>query len=179
VTVARANAVKNVCVRTTQIGSRKIAKTNFTHRVGTVSGSGAATKLLDLARATLRTTLLPRLELRVPRLFIGLRFVLAKVAQITQAYRKKSKTEPRITRMASAIVGQALRLPASAIPKAFGVALQWRYDESRPPQVGPGAGVDLDCLAFFDEKRDVDFLSALKRRRLCDVARSIAAHAFG
>jgi hypothetical protein len=48
---------------------------NFTHFVGTVSGSGAATKFLDVARATLRTTFGPRFELRVWRLFFNLRFV--------------------------------------------------------------------------------------------------------
>jgi hypothetical protein len=78
--VARAKAVKNVWLSTTQIGSRKIANTNFTQRVGTSSGWGAATKRFDLARATLRITLPPRLELRVPRLFFDLRFVAAKVA---------------------------------------------------------------------------------------------------
>src|SRR5258705_3380671 len=80
VTVARANTVKNVCVRTPQIGSRKIAKMNFTHFVGTVSGSDAAMKLLDEAGTTLRTTFRPRFELRVPRFFFDLRFVAAKVA---------------------------------------------------------------------------------------------------
>jgi hypothetical protein len=75
VTVARANAVKNVWVRTPQMGSRKIPKTNFTHFVGTVSGSDAAMKLLGVVRATLRTTLRPRFELRVSRLFFDLRFV--------------------------------------------------------------------------------------------------------
>jgi hypothetical protein len=67
--------VKNVWVRTPQIGSIKIPKTNFTHRVGTVSGSDAAMTLLDVARATLRTTFRPRFELRVPRFFLDLRFV--------------------------------------------------------------------------------------------------------
>jgi hypothetical protein len=33
--------VKNVCVRAAQSGSRKTAKTDFTQRVGTMSGSGA------------------------------------------------------------------------------------------------------------------------------------------
>jgi hypothetical protein len=66
-------------VSTLQIGSRKMAKTNFTHRVGTVRASDDAIKLLDLARATLRTTFRPRLELRVVR-FFDLRFVAAKVA---------------------------------------------------------------------------------------------------
>jgi hypothetical protein len=71
--------VKNVCVRIAQIGNRKIAKTNFTQRVGTTSGSDAGTKLLDLARATLRTTFRPRWDLRFPRLFFDLRFSAAKV----------------------------------------------------------------------------------------------------
>jgi hypothetical protein len=43
--------------------------------VGTVSGSDVAMKLLDLARATLRTILRPRFELRAPRFFFDLRFV--------------------------------------------------------------------------------------------------------
>jgi len=48
--------------------------------VGTVNGSDAAMKLLDVVRATLRTTFPPRFELRVPRFFFDLRFVAAKVA---------------------------------------------------------------------------------------------------
>jgi hypothetical protein len=57
-----------------------MAKTNFTQRVGTVRASDDAIKLLELARATLRTTFRPRLELRVVRFFFDLRFVAAKVA---------------------------------------------------------------------------------------------------
>jgi hypothetical protein len=72
--------VKNVCVKTAHSGSRKIAKMNFTHFVGTVSGSDAAMKLLDVARATLRTTFRLRFELRTPRSFFDLRLVAAKVA---------------------------------------------------------------------------------------------------
>jgi hypothetical protein len=53
---------------------------NFTHFVGTVSGSDAAMKLLGVARATLWITFRPRFELRVPRFFFDLRFVAAKVA---------------------------------------------------------------------------------------------------
>jgi hypothetical protein len=45
-----------------------------------VNGSDAAMKLLDVVRATLRTTFPPRFELRVPRFFFDLRFVAAKVA---------------------------------------------------------------------------------------------------
>jgi hypothetical protein len=47
--------------------------------VGTVSGSDSAINLLDVVRATLRTTFPPRFELRVPRFFFDLRFVAAKV----------------------------------------------------------------------------------------------------
>ena len=81
VTVARAKAVKNVWVRIAQIGSRKIAKIDFTQRVGTVSSSDAGTKLLDLARATLRTIFRPRSDLRALRLFFDLCFRVPKVAQ--------------------------------------------------------------------------------------------------
>src|SRR6266496_5605858 len=78
VTAARAKAVKNVWLRIAQIGNRKIAKTNFTQRVGTVSGSDTGTNVR--ARATLRTTFRPRLELRFPRLFVDLLFLAAKGA---------------------------------------------------------------------------------------------------
>src|SRR5436309_2297313 len=78
VTVARAKAVKNVWVRIAQIGSRKIAKINFTQRVGTVSSSDAGTKVLDLARATLRTTFRPRFEFCAARLLVDLLFRLLK-----------------------------------------------------------------------------------------------------
>src|ERR1044071_10419257 len=78
VTVARAKAVKNVWLRIAQIGNRKIAKTNFTQRVGTVSGSDTGTNVR--ARATLRTTLRLRWELRFPRLVVDLLFFAAKVA---------------------------------------------------------------------------------------------------
>jgi hypothetical protein len=60
------------------MGRRKIAKTNFTQRVGTVSGSD--TGAIVRARATLRTTLRLRLELRFPCLFVDLLFRAAKVA---------------------------------------------------------------------------------------------------
>jgi len=45
-----------------------------------MSGSDAAMKLVGVARAKLRTTFLPRFELRVPRFFFDLPFVAAKVA---------------------------------------------------------------------------------------------------
>ena len=77
VTAARAKAVKNVCVRMAQAGNKKIAKINFTQRVGTMSGSGAGTILL--ARATFRTFFTRRIGLRLPRLVVDLCLVAAKV----------------------------------------------------------------------------------------------------
>jgi hypothetical protein len=79
--------VKKVCVRTLHIGSRKIAKINFTHFVGTVSGSDSATNLLGVMRATLRMTFPPRLELRAPRLFFfDVRFVAKSSADYADLY---------------------------------------------------------------------------------------------
>src|ERR671918_1162350 len=89
VAVARANTVKNVWVRTPHIGSRKIAKINFTHFVGTVSGSDAAMKFLDVVRATLRTTFRPRFELSVPRFFFDLCFVAKSSADYADLRRRK------------------------------------------------------------------------------------------
>src|SRR6476620_12284434 len=90
VTVARANTVKKVCVRTLHIGSRKIAKINFTHFVGTVSGSDSAIKLLDVVRATLRMTFRPRFELCVQRFFFfDVRFVAKSSADYADFSRQK------------------------------------------------------------------------------------------
>ena len=86
--------MKNVWVTTPQIGSRKIAKINLTHFVGTVSGSDCAIKLLDVVRATLRMTFPPRLELRVPGLFFDLRFVAPKVVADYADLADEIKTEP-------------------------------------------------------------------------------------
>src|SRR5436309_2009471 len=58
----------------------------------TSNGSHAATNLLDVARATLRTTFLARLDLRAPRLFFDLRFVAAKVAsKLRRIARRKAR----------------------------------------------------------------------------------------
>jgi hypothetical protein len=95
-------------------------KTNFTQRVGTLSGSGAAIRLLDLARATLRTTFRPRLELREPRFFFDLRFLAAKVAADYADLRRRKQdriADYHIARMNC----RALRLPRPAIDA---VALQ-------------------------------------------------------
>jgi hypothetical protein len=58
-----------------------MAKTNFTQRVGTISDAGVEMELLGVVRATLRTTLRLPSDLRLPRLFVDLRFVAAKVAR--------------------------------------------------------------------------------------------------
>src|SRR5437867_2396207 len=51
--VARANAVKNVWVRTAQIGRRKMAMMNLTHFVGTVMADGRPrARVLGITRGT-------------------------------------------------------------------------------------------------------------------------------
>jgi hypothetical protein len=87
---------------------------NFTHFVGTVSGSDAAMKLLDEAGTTLRTTFRPRFELRVPRFFFDLRFVAAKVAaDYADLHRRKQDRTGDCVDIADGC-RQALRLPGSA-----------------------------------------------------------------
>jgi hypothetical protein len=46
---------------------------------------------------------------------------------------------------------------------------------SRAAHVAAGARVDLDRLAFLDEKRDVDGLASFEFRRLGNVARRVPA----
>jgi hypothetical protein len=60
-----------------------------------VSGSAAATKLLDVVRATLRTTFRPRFELRVPRLCFDLRFVAKSSADYADAVVSESRIHLR------------------------------------------------------------------------------------
>jgi hypothetical protein len=150
-----------------QIGSRKIAKTNFTHLVGTVSGSDSARKLLDVVRATLRTTFPPRFKLRVSRFFFDLRFVAPKVAaDYAELYRFRQDGNCRFAEESSA----SLR-PCPAGRDA-------RTTLSRATHVGACAGVDLDRLAFLDKKRHVDGLAGFQLRRLGDVTGSIASQTF-
>jgi hypothetical protein len=86
---------------------------NFTHFVGTVSGSDAAMKFLDEAGTTLRTTFRSRLELRVPRFFFDLRFVAAKVATDYADLRSRKQDRTGVCVDIADVVGQALRLPGS------------------------------------------------------------------
>jgi S-adenosylmethionine:diacylglycerol 3-amino-3-carboxypropyl transferase len=92
VAVARAKAVKNVWLKIAQIGNRKIAQTNFTQRVGTVSGSGA--EMNRVARATLRTIFRSRCGFRLPRRFVDLRFVAAKVIRRLRRRCGERKSNP-------------------------------------------------------------------------------------
>ena len=161
--------MKNVCVKTPHIGSRKIAKINFTHFVGTVSGSDSAIKLLDVVRATLRTTFPPRFELRVPRFFFDLRFVAAKVAADYADLRRRKQDRTADCGESSA----SLRLANQTACKRDA-----RTTLSRSAHVGAGAGIDLDRFAFLDEKRHVNGLAGLELCRLGDVTGSIAAQTF-
>jgi len=105
-----------------------------------VSGSVAAMKFLDLARATLRTTFRPRFELRVPRFFfLDLRFVAKSSADYADLRRRKQdRTDcSRIADVyrAGALARRALA-KADRLPKlATGaVAIQWadRCGYARP-----------------------------------------------
>ncbi|PYK21231.1 MAG: hypothetical protein DME56_05465 [Verrucomicrobia bacterium] len=64
--------------------------------MGTVSGSDTATGFLSVARATLRTILRPRLELRVSRRFFDLRFVAAKVAADLRRQKQGGMTDTHV-----------------------------------------------------------------------------------
>ncbi len=161
--------MKNVCVTTPHIGSRKIAKINFTHFVGTVSGSDSAIKLLDVARATLWTTFRPRFEFaRAAILFFDVRFVAKSSADYAALRRQKQEGTAGLQRKVARAAGLRIKRLASET-----LALL-----SRSPHVGAGAGVDFDRLAFLDEKRDVNGLAGFELCRLGDVTGSIAAQTF-
>jgi hypothetical protein len=96
--------------------------------VGTSNGSDAATNLLDVAGATLRTTFLTRSDLRVPRLFFDLRFVAAKVARKLRRIARRKARRNRESRRR--IVGQAHRLPPWATEAV--VLQQLRDHHARP-----------------------------------------------
>ena len=176
VTVARANAVKNVCVKTPHIGSRKIAKINFTHFVGTVSGSDSAIKRLDGVRATLRTIFPPRFELRVLRsFFFDERFVAKSSADYADLRKRK---QDRTGDCADIVdVCRAGASPAS-LGNRSGCPTVNREAALRATHVGAGAGIDFDRLAFLDEKRHVNRLAGLELCRLGDITGSVAAQPF-
>ncbi len=92
VTVARAKTVKNVWLRIAQAGSKKIAKTNFTQRVGTTSESETGAN--RVVRATLRTIFRPRSGLCFARLVVDLRFFAAKVVRRLRRRRGERKSNP-------------------------------------------------------------------------------------
>ena len=112
VTVARAKTVKKVWPRIVQAGSKKIATTNFTQRVGTVTGSDAGTN--RVVRATLRTIFRPWSGLRFARLVVDLRFVAAKVVPRLRRRRGERKSNPstqtrerQFEAVATALMGRA------------------------------------------------------------------------
>ncbi|PYJ13336.1 MAG: hypothetical protein DME93_03835 [Verrucomicrobia bacterium] len=55
--------------------------------------SGAAVKLPGLARATLRTTFLPRSDLRRPRLSLDLRFLVLRLVRRLRGLQRIWKSE--------------------------------------------------------------------------------------
>jgi len=177
--------VKKVWVRTPQIGSRKIAKINFTHLVGTVSGSDAAIKLLGVVRATLRTTFRPRFELRVLRFFFNLRFVAKSSADYADLRRRKQDRTGDCADIADVCrAGAPARRslgeggsPASLGNRSGCPTMSMRFG-LRASHVRAGAGVDLDRFAFLDEKRHVNGLAGFELCRLGDVTGSVATQTF-
>jgi hypothetical protein len=139
--------------------------------VGTVSGSDAAMKLLDVARATLRTTFRPRFELRVPRSFFDLRLVAAKVAADYADLRRRKQDRTR--NIADDFKASALHASPG---NRSGCPTSTR--QLCPPHVCASASVDLDRFAFLDEKRDIDGLAGFKLCGLGDVAGGIATNSF-
>ena len=93
--------------------------------------------------------------------------------QIRRSYANKSKTEPRIVRIAAMIRGMRF----ACAPDARG-GCPTASPRSCASHVRAGARVDLDRFAFLDEKRDVDRLSGLQLCRFGDVAGGIASYAF-
>jgi hypothetical protein len=70
--VARAKTVKKVWVKIAQTGSRKMAKINFTQRVGTMNPLGCGAR--RVVGTTYGATLTPRRSFR-PRTMADLRFI--------------------------------------------------------------------------------------------------------
>ena len=159
---------------------------NFTHFVGTVSGSDAPMKLLDVVRATLWITFRPRFELRVPRFFFDLRFVAAKVAADYADLRKRKQDRTRdcadiadgcrpgaLARGSLGEGGSPARLgDRSGCPTVN------REAALRATHVGAGAGVDFDRFAFLNEKRHVNGLAGFELCRLGHVTGGVAAQTF-
>ena len=144
--------------------------------MGTVSGSDAAMKLLAVARATLRMTFPPRLELRAPRFFFDLRFVAAKVAAdyADLHQRKQDRTGD------CADIADSCRAGASpaGLGNRSGCPTVNRDAALRASHVRACAGVDFDHFAFLDEKRHVNGLAGFELCRLGDVTGSISAQTF-
>ena len=161
--------------------------------MGTVRGSDSATKPLDGVRATLRTTFPSRFELRVPRFFFDLRFVAAKVAgdyaesggfgkakfAISGEHRPLACSFRQLAGNIhiNLVCGSAVGISASCRDEQAG-SLRSLEVALRAAHVGAGACVDLDRLAFLDEKRHVNSLTGFQLCRLGDVTGSVAAQPF-
>ena len=169
--------------------------------MGTVRGSDAAIKLLDVVRATLRTTFRSRFELRVPRFFF---FDVGFVTKSSADYAERGgfgKAKFAISGEHRPLAAASLSFPAacrkhahkSYLRPAVGISASCRDEQAgsagslrspsepnalRAAHVGAGAGVDFDRFAFLDEKRHVNGLSGFELCRLGDVTGSVAAQTF-
>ena len=133
-------------------------------------------KFLDEAGTTLRTTFPSRLELRVPRFFFDLRFVAAKVAADYADLRRRK--QDRTGDCADIADGFRAGASPAGLGNRNGCPTVNRDAALRASHVGAGAGVDLDQLAFLDEKRHVDGLAGFELCRLGDITGGISAQTF-
>ncbi len=156
-----------------------------------MSGSDSAIKLLDVVRATLRTTFPPRFELRGPRLFFDLRFVAAKVAADYAQRGHFGKAKFAISRERWPVhlgslprcFAQSAKIfvymfPASCRKRQASGLCFPEMGVLRAAHVRACAGVDFDRFAFLYEKRHVNGLTGFQLCRLGDVTRSIATQTF-
>jgi len=160
-----------------------------------VRPSDDAIELLELARATLRITFRPRLELRAVGFFLDFRFVAAKVAadyadcdefgKAKFAAPEEHRLPPRSFRQLAGNMQTKIGRGIAYVD--LGTLLRWtgsqpvltRTPRLRTSHVAASAGVDLDVFPFPDEKRNVDCFARLQFCRFGDVAGGIATYAFG
>jgi hypothetical protein len=151
-------------------------KTNFTHRVGTVSGSDPALTLLDVVRATLRTTFRPRFELHVSRFFfLDLPLVAKSSADYADLSRRKQDRTGDCSGVAD--VSRACASPVN-FGNQNGCPTVKRDAALRAAHIRARTGVDLDRFAFLDEKRNVDGFAGFELCRFGYITGGIAAKAF-
>ena len=159
-TVARANAVKNVWLRTAQIGRRKTARMNLTHFVGTVIADGpTGARFLG---TTSGTTLARRDRLR--RRVIDFRLVAATDLFHGRVARFPRFVEERLSGGRKMCTGA--RFAHAQLPLG-------------PAHVGAGPSIDFDRFALSDKERHVDRFTGFELCRFSHVTGGVPPHTLG